>query len=300
MGCKKITRETIDKSAQPWYNIYVTQVYITAKRAQNSIAYLYFLLAGTCVTTIRDTPCGVSLIEDTPYFFKRGKTMPKKLNAKECREYTAGLEYQLSEDATHYAVVGIGKCSATEIVITNKKEHVPVTHISSRAFENCRQLTAITIPDSITDIGARVFTGCKLLADMVIPNGVTRIAEALFSGCCGLKSITISNSVLTIEDGAFAGCRSLKSVVLPHSVMSVGDSSFDGCCGLTSITLPGSLTRIGNGAFDGCRKLNKIYFQGTKAEWKAIEKEPDWNNWTGDFTVICTDGKLDKDGNEIE
>ena len=30
------------------------------------------------------------------------------------------------------------------------------------------------------------------------------------------------------------------------------------------------------------------------AQWRAIEKEDDWDVDTGDYTVYCTDGTIDK------
>ena len=36
-----------------------------------------------------------------------------------------------------------------------------------------------------------------------------------------------------------------------------------------------------------------------KAEFNAITKGEDWNYNTGEYIVICTDGKLAKNGNEI-
>lgn len=35
-------------------------------------------------------------------------------------------------------------------------------------------------------------------------------------------------------------------------------------------------------------------------EWIAIKKGTDWNKETGNYTIICIGGNLDKDGNEIE
>lgn len=203
--------------------------------------------------------------------------MPNNRDRNSIQAHTKELEYRLSDDGTHYSAAGTGICNAAELEIASECNHLPVMHIASRAFANCRTLTSI-----------------------VIQNGIISIGESAFSGCFALKSITLPNSVQAIEEGAFAGCRSLKGVYISHGVQRIGDSAFDGCNALAGITLSDSVKSIGNGAFDGCRKLNKIHFQGTKAEWKAIEKEPGWNNWTGDFTVICTDGTLDKDGNEIE
>lgn len=54
-----------------------------------------------------------------------------------------------------------------------------------------------------------------------------------------------------------------------------------------------------SGAFGGCGELTEITYNGTMEQWKNI-KGGNWNENTGDYTVRCIDGKLDKNGNETE
>ncbi len=37
-----------------------------------------------------------------------------------------------------------------------------------------------------------------------------------------------------------------------------------------------------------------IYFDGTKAQWNAIEKGEGWSYYTGNYTIHCTDGTISK------
>ena len=62
----------------------------------------------------------------------------------------------------------------------------------------------------------------------------------------------------------------------------------------TSITIPNSVKSIGDHAFYNCSKLKSIIFEGTKAQWNAIEKGEDWDANTGNYTVHCTDGDIAK------
>ena len=70
--------------------------------------------------------------------------------------------------------------------------------------------------------------------------------------------------------------------------------AFAYCSKLTSITIPDSVTSIGGYAFYNCRLLTDITYEGTKAQWKAISKGSIWNNYTGDYTIHCTDGEIEK------
>ena len=130
--------------------------------------------------------------------------------------------------------------------------------IGEFAFYNCRSLTSVTIPSSVTSIGKYAFSGCSGLTSVTIPSSVTSIGESAFSGCRSLTSVTIPSSVTSIGEAAFLDCSGLTSVTLPSSVTSIGWSAFRGCSGLTSVTLPSSVTSIGGSAFEGCSGLTSI------------------------------------------
>ena len=51
--------------------------------------------------------------------------------------------------------------------------------------------------------------------------------------------------------------------------------------------------------FAGFRSLKSIAFQGTMAQWNTISKGSNWAYNTGNFTITCTDGVLDKYGNQV-
>ena len=201
-----------------------------------------------------------------------------------------------------------------------------VTSIGDYAFYWHSSLTSITIPEGVTSIGSYAFQDCDSLtwdcnnndvADddyiyyihngtrYALKEGEATVAEQprSLSGEVVLpKSISYKGntySVTSMEYGAFSGCRLLTSITIPDSVTSIGDHAFIECSSLTSITIPDSVTSIGDWVFSGCRSLTSINFQGTMAQWKAIDKGRDWMNDTGSFTVTCTDGTLDKNGNQI-
>ena len=133
-----------------------------------------------------------------------------------------------------------------------------MTRIGQAAFQNCKRLLSVRIPNSVVSVGQNAFYNCSGLTSVTIPNSVTSIGEAAFRGCSGLTSITIPNSVTSIGEYVFYNCSGLTSVTIPNSVTFIGLCAFAYCSGLTSVTIPNSVTFIDNHAFQFCSGLTSI------------------------------------------
>jgi len=169
--------------------------------------------------------------------------------------------------------------------------HQEARIIADFAFQDCKNLTEITVPDSVVAVGSLTFNGCPIVS-ATIPAIVTPcLREAL-------QSVVITSG--DVEASAFNGCSSLTSLTIGGGVNSIGNFAFAMCTGLTSITIEVGVNSIGEWAFASSNKFAVIDFKGTVAEWNAISKGEFWNRGTGAYTVICTDGKLDKDGNTLK
>ena len=225
----------------------------------------------------------------------------------------SGREYEIYQYAFSYCK------GLTSITIPDS-----VTSIGDHAFDHCTELTNITIPDSVTSIGTNAFNGTAyyedashwyggtrgvlyignhfIEADLIwgtyyIRMGTKTIADYAFSGCHKLTSITIPDSVTSIGADALRKCNGLTSIEIPDSVTSIGDYAIEDCWELKSVTIGNCVTSIGEDAFYNCYRLTDIQFKGTGEEWQAIQKNERWDHGTGKYTITCTDGTIDKEGN---
>ena len=176
-----------------------------------------------------------------------------------------GLYYRVKEDYTLEIFKNwnydYGSGSLTSVVIPESVTYndytYPVTSLSYSAFSGWKDLSSVTIPNSITSIGQMAFWGCGNLESITIPEGVTNIEYYAFADCRSLTSITIPESVTSIGERAFYSCSSLASITMPNSVTDIGKEAFS-YSGLTSIIIPESVTSIGEWAFAFCSRLTSI------------------------------------------
>lgn len=196
-----------------------------------------------------------------------------------------GLILRLSDDGTHYIAAGCRDKNVESLTIPNKYNDLYVTEIADHAFAGMKNLTYVSIPDSILHVGYKAFEGCTSLAyvenlnvlylgntknqfrvavgfknqtDRInISNATVVIADGAFEKCNKVTQIYLSSRMRTIGDYAFRGCTALESFEFGNSVSYIGESAFASCMKLSKIEIPDSVKEIGASAFEGCTALRQ-------------------------------------------
>ncbi|MBR2459302.1 MAG: leucine-rich repeat domain-containing protein [Bacteroidaceae bacterium] len=119
-----------------------------------------------------------------------------------------------------------------------------MTEIDQLTFQNCSNLTSITIPNNVSSISYGVFYGCSKLESVSLTEKITSIGSSAFYNCSRLTSITIPNSVNAFGQKAFYGCSTLASITIPNSVTSIGGEAFTGCTGLKEVIIEDGLNAL--------------------------------------------------------
>ena len=203
-----------------------------------------------------------------------------------------GLKYKLSSDGTYYTLIGIGSCKDKTIIIPEVYNDIPVTTIDG-AFKQCKNITSVIVPNSVTRITDSTFYECTALESLTLPFvgitattsdydykysfgvifGKTSYSSGVKTEQCyfdskgnshtatyyipeSLKSVTITGGI--IRTGAFKNCSTLTNVTLPDELTTFPDSLFSGCTALTDITISDKITEIGNYVFSTCSSLTTM------------------------------------------
>ena len=119
--------------------------------------------------------------------------------------------FKYYEEENCYAVECVDK-TITSCVIPSEYNGIPVKIIRGFGFNDCTQLSSITIPKSITTIGNWAFQNCKSLTSITLPNEVSEIFKEAFGLCSNLESIYLPRSLKTIGYNIFPYCPKLKDI----------------------------------------------------------------------------------------
>ena len=159
----------------------------------------------------------------------------------------------------------------------------PVVEIGISAFENCKHLTEVVVPEGVMELGIYAFSDCGKLRSVHLPETLKRIGWSAFSGCKMLTEVRLPACITTGEltDNWFADCTRLtKITAAPGGVLRVRDGVlFDNAgrlicypAGLTAsrYTVPGGVKTIASGAFMGCAQLEEITLPESLAELHGL------------------------------
>ena len=160
--------------------------------------------------------------------------------------------------------------------------------IETGAFDSCKMLESICIPQKIDSIEADSFYGCTSLKDVYFygtPGDYLNVsvgadndsllkAERHYSeNKCGndltwtidekIGTLTISGkgAMYNFSEGFLSPWyynKTINNIVVSDGVTSISQNAFSGCSGVLDYSLPNSLRYIQSNAFSGCSGLSNI------------------------------------------
>ena len=174
--------------------------------------------------------------------------LPETFTLKISGKITQNTLIQLAEKIAQTNVDIIVDLSETQGLVT-----ISPANNNKSIFADCKKLTAVILPDSLTTIGSYAFYECKELRKVYIPGNVKTIGAHAFYYCTNLENIELSGTD-TIGDYAFYNCNNLKPVCL-KDINTIGDSAFSFCENLQTMYLE-NIETVGNYAFSYLYDIN--------------------------------------------
>ena len=185
------------------------------------------------------------------------------LTAFAASESDLTFELAYDYDEVSYAVSDCDENASGELVIPSEYNGKSVTEIDDSAFKDCKAITSVTIPDSVTSIGYDAFENCN--PDLVIIGSTYSTAHDF----AVRKSFKFSSNG-TVDPFRYELNEDGESYTLSHCsealqgevevvkeyngkpVTRIGYSVFKDRKAITSVTIPDSVTSIEYDAFENC------------------------------------------------
>lgn len=277
---------------------------------------------------------GITVAESNPNYAAYGNCIIDK------RDGTLVKGCKSSVIPTDGSVTAIGDYALAYCELTDVTLAQSVETIGKYAFCG-NDFTSFTVPDGVTSIGECAFDDCRKLVELSLPDSVTRMPDlgnfylynkdvfaydgdgALYVGnhlidarmaegeyavkdgtvtvsgsrvFYGVTGVVLPDSVKYVAPNVFHQLENLTSVTLGGGVTRLDTQMFFACHALTEVRLSGNIVELGGNVFDYCDSLVDVYFDGTFAEWHEVKKHELWSSHAGEFTVHCADGDIAYNG----
>lgn len=134
-----------------------------------------------------------------------------------------------------------------------------------------RQGEISNLSENLKRIGTNAFEDCKNLIHIELPDAIVSIESGAFCGCDGLESIKLPENLKQMGQSVFFNCTSLKALKLPNGLEHIQSRSFGGCTSLREIELPEKLNCIDDSVFSSHEGFRDIHYPKDKASWNKIQ-----------------------------
>jgi hypothetical protein len=148
-----------------------------------------------------------------------------------------------------------------------------VNQICTHAFENCRKLKSITIPNNAAtmDFSGSYFYSFQLsgLECVVLPRKAYLNRNQMFSYCRELRIASLAGDMYNrLGNGFFKSCKSLEMLTFPPNVTGLEKEALDGAS-ITKLVFHPKMTYFDTSALSSNAKLREVVIKGSPTTWNA-------------------------------
>lgn len=158
--------------------------------------------------------------------------------------------------------------------------------------QNSTMISNVKLSDECVLIDREAFRNSSI-SSIHMNEHLHHIAYEAFAFCHNLTHVDIPDSVVNIEPDAFMDCKNLVHIKLSNSLQALESFVLCQCERLEHLVIPLSIKRIDNSPFLRCYSLTELTYEGTIAQWNAIEKHIGWNSDKQIVKVNCKNGTIE-------
>lgn len=139
-----------------------------------------------------------------------------------------------------------------------------VDSIGQYAFYECKDLTQITLPDTLKTIDYSAFQGCTALSGVTLPAAIETVGQYAFADCTALSGTLNAPASLTeLGNGSFSGGNKISNIEFEErndgvDDLKIGLGAFGGNTGISVLRFPENVS-IDRDAFSSCTALTTVY-----------------------------------------
>ncbi len=209
------------------------------------------------------------------------------------------FEFSLKSNDCYY-IKSVKSTEIETIEIPTTYNGKKIKGIGNNAFENCKNLKNIIIPEGIEEIETNAFKGCENLKNISLPKSIKIIDSKAFENCNSLQyniyengkylgnninkyialisgidknlsSFNINKNCSIIYDKALSDFSNLTNIDIPYQITHIGEKAFNNCSSLKSFIVPNYIKILDTSWFTNCSSLQSITLS---ANIEAITAEP--------------------------
>ena len=159
-----------------------------------------------------------------------------KIDKEAFQSCTALTSVQFPESLTtigNSAFSGCTKLASVDLSRCTRLSEIGDGEFGGGVFSYCTKLTSVNLSGCtrLTKIPRMLFEQCKELTSIQFPESLTEIGSIAFHNCIKLASVDLSRCTRLSEigHGAFSYCSELTSVQFPASLTTIGSQAFQYC-----------------------------------------------------------------------